>query len=176
MSKYIVRYILNKENKNILTEQNNNHYLHSLNKQENNKISSKKKEIKNELMDKTNNTHINGYNDKIMINVSKDKIFHKIEKNNNSHRNNKILKGINYFLIIKSYFSFNDKKTKLINLCHNTMSEDICIERILKRIYDLENVYNYFTSKVKGKLINNKNMRFKEINKCLDKINYENKK
>ena len=43
MSKDIVRYILNKENKNILTEQNNNHNTHSLNKQENNKISSKKK-------------------------------------------------------------------------------------------------------------------------------------
>ena len=139
-------------------------------------MSSERKEIKNELMNKSNNTDINEYKVKIQINASKDKIFNKIEKINNSNRNNKILKEINYFQIIKSYFCFNDKRNKLINLCHNIISQDISIERILKRIYDLEKIYNYFTNKEKGKLRHNKNKRFKEINKYLDKINYETKK
>ena len=61
-------------------------------------------------MNKTNNTDLNDYNDKIMINASKDKIFHKKEKNNNSNGGNKILKEINYFHIIKAIFVFMIKE------------------------------------------------------------------
>ena len=113
MSKDIFRYILYKDKKNILTEQNHNRSIHLLNKQGNNKISSKRKEIKNEFIDKTNITDINENNDKIRINGSKNKLFHNKEIMNNSNRNNKILKEINYFHIIKSYFCFNDKRIKL---------------------------------------------------------------
>ena len=31
---------------------------------------------------------------------------------------------------------------QIINLCNNIVNEDICIERILKRLYALENKYN----------------------------------
>ena len=29
----------------------------------------------------------------------------------------------------------------MLNLCHNIIKEDICIERILGRFYKLENIY-----------------------------------
>ena len=51
------------------------------------------------------------------------------------------MKSINYFHIIKSYFCFKDNKTKLIYICQSTIIEDMSIEKILERIYNLENIY-----------------------------------
>ena len=54
----------------------------------------------------------------------------------------KVMKNLNFVNIIKSFFCFKDKKLKLINLCNEIVMKDICVERILKRIYLLENGYN----------------------------------
>ena len=52
------------------------------------------------------------------------------------------MKNLNFINTIKSFFCFRDKKLKLINLCNDIVNKDICIERILKRLYILENEYN----------------------------------
>ena len=77
------------------------------------------------------------------------------------------MKKINYYHILKSYLCFEDKKSKLINLCHNIVTEDMSIERILERFYNLENIYNLFSNeeKTKFKLINNN--RLKEVNQYI---------
>ena len=54
----------------------------------------------------------------------------------------KVMKYLNFINIIKSFLCFKDKKLKLINLCNEIVNKDICVERILKRIYILENEYN----------------------------------
>ena len=84
-----------------------------------------------------------------------------------------MFKEINYCHILKSYFCFKDKNSKLINICYNIITKDICIERILKRLYELENIDYYLTNKNNKKLKSYKNKRFKEINKYLDTINNE---
>ena len=40
----------------------------------------------------------------------------------------KVFKSINYYHIFKSLLCFTDKKTKLINLCHEIVTEDMFIE------------------------------------------------
>ena len=57
-------------------------------------------------------------------------------------RNIKILKNLKFFDIIKSFFCFKDAKTKLIDLCNRIINEDICIDRILNRLYNLEKNYS----------------------------------
>ena len=42
------------------------------------------------------------------------------------------------FNFIKSIFCYKDKKSKLINICKELVDEDICIDKILKRFYELE--------------------------------------
>ena len=54
----------------------------------------------------------------------------------------KVMKTLNMTNIIKSFFCFKDRKLKLINLCNDIVNKDICVERILKRLYILENEYN----------------------------------
>ena len=54
----------------------------------------------------------------------------------------KVMKNLNVFNIIKSFFFNKDKKLKLINLCDSVINMDLCIERILKRIFILENNFN----------------------------------
>ena len=54
----------------------------------------------------------------------------------------KVMKNLNFINIIKSFFCFKDKKLKLINLCDDIINKDICVERILRRLYILENEYN----------------------------------
>ena len=116
MSKDIIRYILSKDEENYLIRQNNNINLIKKQDNTNSKIMSDKREINNELKDNTNVSHKNKhkYKYKYRISASKEEIFEKIKKNNKSNINNKILKELNYFNILKSYFCFKDKKTRLI--------------------------------------------------------------
>ena len=87
--------------------------------------------------------------------------------------NNKFMKEINYFHVIKSYLCFKDNKSKLIQLCHNLVIEDMSVERLLQRLYNLERIYFSFLKEEKGKIKLIKIKRFKEINKCLMDINNE---
>ena len=120
---------------------------------ENNFI-SEKKNIKSKSMEKPQTDIYNSEKEN-------NKSFG-VEENNEININNKLIKNINYFDIIKSYFCFNDKKTKMINLCHNIISKDICIERILERFYNLEN--SNFSGKEREDINCNKTKRDKEIN------------
>ena len=86
----------------------------------------------------------------------------------------KIMKNLNFINIIKSYFCFKDKKLKLINFCNDIVNKDICIERILKRLYILEKEYNLLIEKDTNKsFINNDISKIKNI---IKKINNETSK
>ena len=90
--------------------------------------------------------------------------------------NKNLINEIKYFNIIKSYLCFKDKKTELVNLCYDIIIEDMSIESILKRIYDLEELYNLFFKEENEKLTLNKNERFKNINNSIYKIKKVDKK
>jgi len=51
----------------------------------------------------------------------------------------KILNNFKFFDFFKSYFRFKSIKYKIIDSCHDLFKEEICVERILKRLYNLEN-------------------------------------
>ena len=66
-----------------------------------------------------------------------------------------ILKKLNLFNIITSYFCLKTKKTKIINICDKFIMEDLCIENILWRLYENADVINYIlANKGKKKLLN----------------------
>ena len=50
----------------------------------------------------------------------------------------KALDSANYFHFLKSYLCFKDQKTRLINECYELHKEEVCIENILKRLYEYE--------------------------------------
>ena len=52
------------------------------------------------------------------------------------------MKNLKLYNIIKSFFCCKDNKLILINLCNNIVEKDICVERILKRLYLIENEFN----------------------------------
>ena len=87
---------------------------------------------------------------------------------------NEIKKKINYLHIIKSFFCFKDKKTKLIDLCHNIVIEDISIERIFERFYNLEKAYQYLSDKKDLNLFDEKR-NIKEISRFINEICDEEK-
>ena len=166
MSKDIIKSLLNMDEIDDIINHTNKNIINTLfNTNQKNDISSQRK-IAPEIMEKANNTNYLENNNNIKINE-------KINKVNLSH---KVLKKINYYHIIKSYFCFNDKRTKLINLCHDIIIDDMCAERILKRFYNLETIYNYYFLNEEIQRYNNiKNNRFKEVFKYIYKLNNENK-
>ena len=103
-------------------------------------------------------------------------ILPKIKKNNKLDIYNRILKNLNYYNFIKSYFCFKDNKSKLINLCHKIITEDMCIERILERLYNLENLKHHFPKIEKENSNFLENIRLNEIKKYIYKIDHEEKK
>ena len=72
------------------------------------------------------------------------------------------MKNLKINSIIKSFFCCKDKKTKIINLCEDIVEKDICIERILKRLYLIENEFDIL-----------KNKNFFEIQNIIDNISKE---
>ena len=51
---------------------------------------------------------------------------------------NRAGKQIGFFDIVKSYLFRRDIKIKLLDIYHDYILEEFCIERILKRLYKLE--------------------------------------
>ena len=82
-----------------------------------------------------------------------------------------VMKNLNFINIIKSFLFFKDKKLKLINFCNEIVNKDICVERILKRIYILENECN---SLIKGgaskSFMDNDISKVKNIIKRINKV------
>ena len=85
------------------------------------------------------------------------------------NRHEKVLKSINIFNIIKS-FIFNSNKDKLINICHNIIIEDMCIENILEKFYNLDRIYKSILEEERNNLGLNKDPRFREINSIIYSI------
>ena len=110
----------------------------SLNKK--NKDTNKPFEIKAEAEEiyKSDNLKKNSV---IKLRASSNQITKNETKDNEGNKVEKIFKKINYYHIFKSLFCFKERKTKFINLYNAIITEDICIERILERFNNLENVY-----------------------------------
>ena len=84
------------------------------------------------------------------------------ESENKNENINNIMKNIKINSVFKSFFCIKDTKTKIINLCEDIVKKDICIERILKRLYLIENEFDIFKSK-----------NFIEVQNIIDSINNE---
>ena len=170
MSNDIIRNLLNKKE-----IKNKSLHLDKIKLFKNNEmkqIDSSQIKINNNqnMLNKTNNIEYLDKNDFVKINKSNDnlEITNEITQEN---INDKVLKHINYFHIIKSFLCFNDKRTNLINLCHNIIIEDMSIERILERFYNLENIYSSFPNEIQDNFGNNN--KLKEVNKYIEEINSE---
>ena len=59
-------------------------------------------------------------------------------KNENNDIKENVFNDLNYLDIIKSFFCCEDEKTRLINSCHSYISKEICIEKILHKLSELE--------------------------------------
>jgi len=170
MSKDIIISLINRNNKEYNLKQIKS--IKAINEYVAETETSLKKNEISELKDKRN---FSDYIDKHYKNDSSLKINRNSKKININSKNtsNKVLKALNFLIIIKSYFCFKhkNKKVKLLNLCHSIITEDICIERILERFYNLENIYHF--NEKKDKLNIFESIRFKEVNKYIYDINYE---
>ena len=127
--------------------------------------SSDKINNKPEITIKTENIKSEEISEK--SNDNNNNMFNENEKIKKVINNNKELKKINYFHILISYLCFKTKKTEIINLCDDIVTEDLCVERILKRFYNLERLYPNFPSnegKEDIKTYNNKIFEPKKMN------------
>ena len=88
---------------------------------------------------------------------------------NYDDKKEKVLKKINIFNIIKSFF-FNGNKDKLISLCHDIIKNDMCIETILERFYNLNRIYNSIMEMEKNNLGLKNDQRFQKLNAILKDI------
>lgn len=171
MSKDIIINLINRNSKDDIIRHNkpikkNNEFIKE------SEISSRLKTETIELKEKRN------YSDYIDKHYKIDNSL-RINKNskkkniNSKTTSNKVLKELNFLIIFKSYFCFKhqNKKIKLLNLCHSIITEDICIEKILERFYILENINHLNDRKDKIDIFENK--RFKDVNKFIYDINYE---
>ena len=96
------------------------------------------------------------------------------KENNIKYKNNnlfqeKVMKKIHIYHILKSYlFCFNDKKTKLINLCNNIILDELNIDKILSRIFKLEKIYYLLSEEDKAKI---NLIPIKELDKIKEYVN-----
>ena len=81
------------------------------------------------------------------------------DKENNNEKIINVMKKLTISIIIRSFFCFKNKKIKLTNLCNDIIEKDICIERILKRLYLIENEFDIL-----------RNEKFFEIQNIIDSI------
>jgi hypothetical protein len=82
-----------------------------------------------------------------------------------------VMKNLNIINIMKSFFCYKERKLKLINLCNDIVYKDLCVERILKRLYTLENNYNLLLGEDKNIFYIDDD--FWQINKLIIKIDNE---
>ena len=108
-------------------------------------------------------------NSKASFNITNIDNVTKVENNDKIIIN--VMKKLNFINIIKSFFCFKGKKIRLINLCDDIVKKDICVERILKRLYRLENNYNLIIQKSSNE--SNSKDKFSKIKKIITKIDIE---
>ena len=138
------------------------------------KFSYKKSGLVKALKDKDKDKTISGFEEKQNSKeVIKDPYSIQLKDVILKERNIKILKNLKLFNIIKSFFCFKDAKSKLIDLCNKIINEDICIDRILSRLYNLEKVYSLIENEEYNKCSLYRKEEFQKINNYLFQINYE---
>ena len=175
MSKDIMISLLNNE-KNYISNRHHQEIPKIIfNNKERNMRTSERREIKDENIDKIDNTHNQEVLDKSRFNILKENIIISNGKQNYSNLNNKSLSELNFYDVLKSYFCFKDKKSKLVNFCHNIIIEDICLEKIIKRIYNLENISYNYSNDIKNKRFKIKKSKHK-IHKKETQDKQENEK
>ena len=86
-----------------------------------------------------------------------------------------ILKKIKFFHIIKSYFCFKTNRTQLINICNKIVNQDLCVESILGRLYELEKLNSLFSRKKLSKLNLLTIKKFETISHYINEIYKETK-
>ena len=145
--------------------------------------------IKVNNKNRLNKMYNNLETDRVKLNPEKINNSFRLTEKNNMHmktsegkdeehekKNERILRKINVFNIIKSFFS-NDNKDRLISLCHNIIIKDMCVETILEKFYILSRIYNSILDVEKNNLGLIKEPRFREINTLVNAIHdKENKK
>ena len=167
MHKDIIRNILTmNEKENYIKRRNiisKNHKLDNI--YDSDKVTKKekyeKKIIENKILEDENSKNaIQLKNDVFVI---ENEIFDKKIIN--------VMKNLNIINIMKSFFCYKERKLKLINLCNDIVYKDLCVERILKRLYTLENNYNLLLGEDKNIFYIDDD--FWQINKLITKIDNE---
>ena len=138
--------------------------------------------IKVNNQNRLNKMYNNLETDRVKLNPEKINNSFRLTEKNNMHmktsegkdeehekKNERILRKINVFNIIKSFFS-NDNKDRLISLCHNIIIKDMCVETILEKFYILSRIYNSILDVEKNNLGLIKEPRFREINTLVNAI------
>ena len=146
--------------------------------EQNKLVSSEINIIKKESIGKNNNSYlVNSYDNQLNLSINN------LKKNkSNSMSIDTVFVKLNYLFIFKSFLCFKDKKSKLINLCHNYIIEDMSIEKLLERLYNLESYNKYYQNDEKYNII--QQAKFKKINQYISdiynqleiEINLKNKK
>ena len=169
MHKDIIKYILiNKNNNEIKENISKGKKLKKIFDFDNNNNEKFEKKVdKNEIIEEKSNS-------KISFDIpKKDKV---LEYENLDKNTIKVMKNLNFINIIKSFFCSKDKKLKLINMCNNIVTKDICIEKILKRLYVLESEYNLLMKDNPNKSFINGDNDIYKIKKIITKIYDESNK
>ena len=146
MRKDIIETLINRDKKHIIKVQS--YRINELCKtSENNNITPiEKKNSQYESINMINNKLENSERiDKTKSNKSNNDMAYKNEKIRQIRINKKDIDKVNYFHILKSYFCFKDKKTEMIDLCNNIIREDMCIERVLEKFYNLEKLSHHYS-------------------------------
>ena len=105
---------------------------------ENNEIYPKNKNLRKtseiEKNNKFNQNSIDIFSNKNSTTDNNDSV----DKN----RNLNLINSLNYFDIIKSFFCCKDEKAKLINYSHDYISKELCLENILQKLNQLQNIFD----------------------------------
>ena len=139
----------------------------------NNKINYLDNKIK-QSDNKSKNLDNNNEIAETIDNINTKSINYSLDKNSNvDDKRINVLNSLNYYHIIKSYLCFKDDKTKLINCCDDLIKEELAIERILRRMNDMEDQINFISNSLNASNTC-KNDKFDEINELIDKIDKSN--
>ena len=114
MSRDIVYNLLNHHKKYIPIKQTHINNLTKTNQKIKNEFFSDRKKIVPELMNKDNDNTHDEKNDIIKMDKSRENLRIKNDQIEEKKINNRFMKKINYFHVIKSYLCFKDNKSKLI--------------------------------------------------------------
>ena len=174
MSKDIIRYVFYKDSE--IKERKLSAYNFNLNKifEDNKDVDIEKNKLKKDI-NKSNN--VLDY-DKSNLNRNIASPNNILSRNKNEKQTirekkyNKVLKKINYFYLLKSYICIKDKKSQLINYCHNIISKYLSIEKIVEQFNKIEVMFS-ISSNQKMRQIKYKNKVLKQIKKYIFEISDE---